>query len=473
LSEPGAAPQRPTADDLDATLRVLRALISQPDLCLGGDPHLNAVRDNAARLLRTLRTRQKQEGRDRDRDLLDAAGIRTPAVPTERPETPDNVLPLLSAPRRCYVCKESYTRRHPFYDSLCPPCGDFNFAKREQTADLTGRTALVTGTRIKIGYQTTLKLLRAGADVLGTTRFPNDAARRFAAEPDFAVWGGRLRLFALDLRHLPAVEQFATALAANLDRLDVVINNAAQTIRRPPAFYRHLLDAEGGDALPAAARALLGTLTSSPSLSGPALDNGVVPVRLAHQPLLPLAEADDPAYFPPGWYDGDGQQVDLRPHNSWSSELGEIAPAELLEVHAVNCLAPFLLLRRLEPLLFRAKGSGKYVVNVSAMEGQLNAVFKTGRHPHTNMAKAALNMLTRTCAGPYAARGVFLNSVDTGWITNEAPQPHAVRMAEAGFREPLDVVDGAARVLDPVFVGVTTGRNESGLFLKDYRSVSW
>ncbi len=110
--------------------------------------------------------------------------------------------------------------------------------------------ALVTGTRIKIGYQTTLKLLRAGAHVLGTTRFPNDAARRFAAEPDFAVWGGRLRLFALDLRHLPAVEQFATALAANLDRLDVVINNAAQTIRRPPAFYRHLLDAEGGDAPP-------------------------------------------------------------------------------------------------------------------------------------------------------------------------------------------------------------------------------
>ncbi len=165
--------------------------------------------------------------------------------------------------------------------------------------------------------------------------------------------------------------------------------------------------------------------------------------------------------------------MDLRPHNSWSSELGEIAPAELLEVHAVNCLAPFLLLRRLEPLLFRANGSGKYVVNVSAMEGQLNAVFKTGRHPHTNMAKAALNMLTRTCAGPYAARGVFMNSVDTGWITNEAPQPHAVRMAEAGFREPLDVVDGAARVLDPVFVGVTTGRNESGLFLKDYRSVSW
>jgi NAD(P)-dependent dehydrogenase (short-subunit alcohol dehydrogenase family) len=317
-------------------------------------------------------------------------------------------------------------------------------------------------------------LLRAGAHVVGTTRFPNDAARRFAAEPDFAVWSGRLRLFALDLRHLPAVEQFATALAANLERLDVVINNAAQTIRRPPAFYRHLLDVErSGEALPAPARALLGTLTPpSAPVAGPAADNGLLPIRVEHQALSTLAETEA-AYFPPGWYDHDGQQVDLRPTNSWSSELSEIVPAELLEVHAVNCLAPFLLLRRLEPLLFRPSGSGKYVVNVSAMEGQLNAVYKTGRHPHTNMAKAALNMLTRTCAGPYAVQGVFMNSVDTGWITNEAPYEQAVRMAEAGFREPLDVLDGAARVLDPVFVGVNTGRNESGHFFKDYRPVSW
>jgi NAD(P)-dependent dehydrogenase (short-subunit alcohol dehydrogenase family) len=466
MSEADAATERPSAKDLDATLRVLRTLIAQPDLCLGSDPQLNAVREHAARLLRALRSRQKQEGRQRDRDLLDAAAIRAPAVLGKQRETADSLPAELSVPRRCYVCKSPYTRCHAFYDSLCPPCGDFNQARRNQTADLTGRTALVTGTRIKIGYQTALKLLRAGALVLGTTRFPHDAARRFAAEPDFAVWRGRLRLFALDLRQLPAVVQFASALADDLDRLDVVINNAAQTIRRPPAFYRHLLDAErSGEALPAEMRSLLAVL--------PEVDKSLMPVRVAHQPVRTLAESEAAAYFPPGWYDGDGQQVDLRPHNSWSSELGEIAPAELLEVHAVNCLAPFLLLRRLEPLLFRAPGSARYVVNVSAMEGQLNAAFKTGRHPHTNMAKAALNMLTRTCAGPYRERGVFMNSVDTGWITNEAPYDQAVRMAEAGFREPLDVVDGAARVLDPVFTGINTGQNVSGLFLKDYRPVSW
>jgi NAD(P)-dependent dehydrogenase (short-subunit alcohol dehydrogenase family) len=327
--------------------------------------------------------------------------------------------------------------------------------------------ALVTGGRVKIGFQTALKLLRAGAAVVATTRFPRDAARRYAAEPDFAAWADRLRLHALDLRHLPALDAFAAALADGLPRLDVVINNAAQTVRRPPAFYRHLLEGErAAAALPAAAERLLGG--ASVADVSPAL-----PALLTQLPLAPGDEASDPAHFPPGWLDADGQQADLRPHNSWSSELGDVPPVELLETHAVNCLAPFLLLRRLEPLLFRDTGRGKYVVNVSALEGQLNAAYKTGRHPHTNMAKAALNMLTRTCAGPYAGRGVFMNSVDTGWVTNEAPHPAAARMAAEGFREPLDAVDGAARVLDPVFTGVSTGRPAFGQLLKDYRPVPW
>ncbi|MCI0455461.1 MAG: SDR family oxidoreductase, partial [Gemmataceae bacterium] len=198
-----------------------------------------------------------------------------------------------------------------------------------------------------------------------------------------------------------------------------------------------------------------------------------LPALLTQLPLLPGDERLDPSHFPPGWLDGNGQQVDLRPNNSWALELGEVPPLELLEVHAVNCLAPFLLLRRLEGLLFHETGRGRYVVNVSAMEGQLNATYKTGRHPHTNMAKAALNMLTRTCAGPYAERGVYMNSVDTGWVTNEAPHPTAERMAAEGFREPLDVIDGAARVLDPIFSGLTTGRNEHGKFWKDYRPIEW
>jgi NAD(P)-dependent dehydrogenase (short-subunit alcohol dehydrogenase family) len=467
-------PDAPSEQELAICLKVLRHLARRPGLCTG-DRQFAAVCAEAGRLLRAVRKQQNHERQERDRDLLDAAGIRAALPPTpELAALPEATAAVLSEPRHCYVCKQPYTHLHSFYDSLCPTCGDFNHAKRSQTANLAGMVALVTGGRIKIGFHIVLKLLRAGAEVVATTRFPQDAARRYAREPDFAVWRDRLRIQALDLRHLPAVDQLASALASRLDRLDIVINNAAQTVRRPPAFYRHLLDGEhaGREALPAEARNLLLNLTpptAEETLAAP----GPPPPLLTQLTLLPGDEGRDLAHFPPGWYDADGQQVDLRPHNSWSAELAEVAPIELLEVHAINCLAPFLLLRRLEPLLFRSSERSKYVVNVSAMEGQLNAAYKTGRHPHTNMAKAALNMLTRTCADSYARHGVFMNSVDTGWITNEAPRPTAERMAAEGFREPLDVIDGAARVLDPIFVGLNTGRNDHGLFLKDYRPIPW
>jgi NAD(P)-dependent dehydrogenase (short-subunit alcohol dehydrogenase family) len=260
------------------------------------------------------------------------------------------------------------------------------------------------------------------------------------------------------------VDRFALDLVGRLERLDVIVNNAAQTVRRPPAFYQHLLEAEeAGALLPPGAERLLARRQ----------EEGLVCRDVPRLPALLPGEGHDPAHFPPGWLDRDGQQVDLRPRNSWALELGEVSPVELLEVHAVNCLAPFLLLRRLEPLLFARPGEPKHVVNVSAMEGQFSLDAKTGRHPHTNMAKAALNMITRTCAGPHAERGVYINSVDTGWVSNESPRPIADRMAAQGFREPLDAVDAAARVLDPVFVGFATGRHEFGQFFKDYRPFPW
>jgi NAD(P)-dependent dehydrogenase (short-subunit alcohol dehydrogenase family) len=431
-------------------------------MCDSGGPGLAEVREHAARLLRACKDSRKREQRQRDRDLLDSAGIRAEEPACVPAPTADS---HLAGARRCYVCKESYSRLHFFYDCLCTDCGDFNFAKRMQTADLTGRVALVTGGRIKIGFHTALKLLRAGASVAITTRFPRDAARRYAAEPDYADWCGRLHVHAIDLRDLPAVDRFGEALAGRLGRLVVLINNAAQTVRRPLAFYRHLLDAElAAEPLPPGAERLLAHREEVSPLSR------VVEKTTA---LLPGDDWPGSTAFPPGWLDRDGQQVDLRPINSWALELGEVRPLELLEVHAVNCLAPFLLLRRLGPLLFARPAEPKHVVNVSAMEGQLGGASKTGRHPHTNMAKAALNMITRTCAGPYAERGVYINSVDTGWITNEAPRPIAARMAAEGFREPLDAIDGAARVLDPVFGGFATGRHEHGQFWKDYRPIPW
>src|SRR5690606_13736471 len=137
----------------------------------------------------------------------------------------------------CYVCKQKYTQVHHFYDQLCPTCAELNFHKRTETADLRGRVALLTGGRVKIGYQAGLKLLRAGCSLIVTTRFPRDSAQRYAQEPDFADWGHRLEVFGLDLRHTPSVEAFCAELLATRDRLDFIINNACQTVRRPPAFY--------------------------------------------------------------------------------------------------------------------------------------------------------------------------------------------------------------------------------------------
>ena len=161
----------------------------------------------------------------------------------------------------CYVCKRHFTLIHHFYDQLCPECAAFNFRKRTELADLRGRVALVTGGRVKIGYQAALKLVRAGAHVIVTTRFPRNSAQRYAGEPDFGEWGHRLEIFGLDLRHTPSVEAFCRELLATRSRLDFIINNACQTVRRPPEFYRHMMEEETAalGSMPEHARRLVGT----------------------------------------------------------------------------------------------------------------------------------------------------------------------------------------------------------------------
>ncbi len=420
---------------------------------------------------------------------------------------------VLHSPRNCYVCKAEFTRLHHFYDALCPACAELNYRKRFQRADLTGQVALITGSRLKIGYQAALMMLRSGATVIATTRFPVDSALRYAKEPDFAEWGDRLHIYGLDLRHTPSVELFCRYIEQNYDRLDILINNAAQTVRRPPAFYAHLMAwetalveeqpavvrkllrnhhqclaiLEAHDQLPAAAAAagLAGTAGSGLADTGNSRSPGIgigigigiglrESARLSQVPYVSDVARASEAVFPAGKLDADLQQVDLRSTNSWRLKIGEIETAEMLEIQLINAIAPFVLCNKLIPLMKREITGQKHIVNVSAMEGKFLRFKKGERHPHTNMAKAALNMLTHTSASELAKHGIFMNAVDTGWVTDEDPARLAEYKQEVhDFQPPLDIVDGAARVCDPFFDGILTGRHWCGKFLKDYVPIDW
>ncbi|MDE3072193.1 MAG: SDR family oxidoreductase [Pseudomonadota bacterium] len=394
-------------------------------------------------------------------------------------------------PQHCYVCKQKYSTIHFFYDQLCPNCAAFNYAKRTELADLRGRVALLTGGRVKIGYQAGLKLLRAGAELIVTTRFPRDSAARYAAEADFDAWGHRLQIYGLDLRHTPSVEAFCQELLATRTRLDFIVNNACQTVRRPPDFYAHMMAGETAapHEMPEDTRKLLGRYEGlraahilpeggasaiAPAGTGSHLSGLTRAAELSQLPLLPEDLLAQQHLFPAGRLDQDLQQVDLRGRNSWRLLMAEVPSVELLEVQLVNAIAPFIINARLKPLMLRTPERDKHIVNVSAMEGQFYRSFKTTRHPHTNMAKAALNMMTRTAATDYHNDGIHMNSVDTGWVTDEDPAELAAKkVREERFHPPLDIVDGAARIVDPIISGIRSGEHVWGRFLKDYRPTDW
>lgn len=460
---------------------------------------------------RRKKRERKRELTQRNEAILDACGIRvlrakkvftTPNVypPRDFESTTvegdgDEVFRELHEPEHCYICKEHFRKVHHFYDQLCPSCADFNYAKRTESADLRGRVALLTGGRVKIGYQAGIKLLRAGARLIVTTRFPRDAAQRYAREDDFEEWKERLRIYGLDLRHTPSVEAFCTHIASVSDRLDYIVNNACQTVRRPPDFYRHMMDGERAceHGLAGHERALLGDYhglrgyhmlpeggASTPA-QAVANDSALSPIpglthaaELSQAKLLPEERIAQAALFPEGRLDQDLQQVDLRDRNSWRLLLAEVPTVEVFETQLVNAIAPFVINARLKELMLRTEERDKHILNVSAVEGQFYRPFKTTRHPHTNMAKAALNMMTRTSAAEYHADGIHMNSVDTGWVTDEDPVHIAERKtAEHRFHPPLDIVDGAARIVDPILDGANTGEHVWGQFLKDYMPTDW
>ena len=497
--------------DIDACIRVLRAIEADRSFLtrLTQDQRRELLtfaglvakpeRHGLVRMAKAFRRAEREAEKEHDRKVLDKSGLRRQRHSTVyaplwlEPPQPEsgNEQPLLHKERACYICKKPFAKTHRYYDSMCVTCGDFNYEKREQTADLSGHYALVTGARVKIGFQASLKLLRAGAHVLVTTRFPIDAADRYSKERDFVAFRDRLQIHGLDLRHTPSVELFTRFLAERLPRLDYILNNACQTVRRPTGFFQHLLAKENGafTALPAAWQC---TLTSHHELQeavaqtqahgGGALTETTIQryaegilhsAALSQRRYLDEDFLDGATVFPKGRYDEDLQQVDLRTVNSWRLRMHQVETPELLEVQLVNAIAPYILNARLKPLMMRTLERHKHIVNVSAVEGQFYRTTKTDKHPHTNMAKAALNMMTRTSAPDFVTDGIHMNAVDTGWVTDEDPALHAMRKAELGFTPPLDIIDGAARIVDPIFSGQITGQHLWGQFLKDYKPAPW
>ncbi|WP_166873188.1 SDR family oxidoreductase [Salinibacterium sp. ZJ450] len=490
----GVEPSGIDPADLATTLRVL-AFMDQVD---EEHPDYVAVRRATAQMFKAVKRVRRRELRQ---NVADADKAVVAATATGAPDRiDDETRGMLLEPgttaaiagefiksRACYICKQQYTQVDAFYHQLCPNCAAFSHAKRDAHTDLTGRRALLTGGRAKIGMHIALRLLRDGAHTTITTRFPRDAVRRFQSLPDSADWLHRLRIVGIDLRDPAQVIGLADAVA-EAGPLDILINNAAQTVRRSPGAYAPLAQAElaplpdgplpdmitFGHTNDAHPQALAASVAAHPLLARAAEAGGPSLSADELTELAMTAGSSSLERMAAGTaIDAGGLVPDEAQVNSWTQYVQHVDPLEMLEVQLANQTAPFLLISRLRPSMAASSARRKYVVNVSAMEGQFARRYKGPGHPHTNMAKAALNMLTRTSAGEMLeSDGILMTAVDTGWITDERPHHTKVRLAEEGFHAPLDLVDGAARVYDPIVRG-EAGEDLYGVFLKDYTKAPW
>ncbi|CUR58505.1 Oxidoreductase [metagenome] len=494
-------------DDLATTLRVLASLHHLP----GDHPDHVTVKRAASHMYKSIKAERKLRKRAadlaHDREVIERTATGSPM----RIDDETAGIPLVSSTvgafagelitaRGCYICKQDFTLVDAFYHWLCPSCAAMSHAKRDQRTDLTGKRALLTGGRAKIGMYIALRLLRDGAHTTITTRFPKDAVRRFAAMEDSANWLHRLKVVGIDLRDPTQVVSLTDDVAAD-GPLDIIINNACQTVRRLPGAYSHLIDGEaaplptaeslGVTALPemvtfdriseAHPAAIAGALSSTAVAhhDGESAEHALAAHNAASLTALALKAggASLEAHLAGTAVDAGGLIPDIQDNNSWTQVLDEVDPLELLEVQFCNSIAPFLINSRLRPSLRAAVEAGArraYIVNVSAMEGQFGGRrYKGAGHPHTNMAKAALNMMTRTSSGElFEADRILMTAVDTGWITDERPHHEKLRIAAEGWHAPLDLVDGAARVYDPIVLG-EQGEDIYGCFLKDYQPAPW
>lgn len=365
---------------------------------------------------------------------------------------------------KCYICRCDIVHSHDFYKELCNLCGSINFAKRDFKCNMKGKTAIVTGGRVKIGFETAIRLLRNGCRVIVTTRFTVDAYERYSALEDFHTFKNRLTLVQLNLKDLKSLAEFIDYVKESYDHIDILINNAAQTIKRDSNFYKKEILSEYIDNLTTGNRIEYTSMSKrleyatnkTVKFLTDSKENGDINFSLSK------IFTDDETIYPTGLVDEYGQQIDMRESNSWILKLNDVSPVELAEVFIVNVIAPFILSSQLLDIMETKVHSDKsYIINVSSMEGCFSRK-KSDNHPHTNMAKAALNMFTRTSAETLVKSNIIMVAVDTGWNNNQDPKSY-------NTYTPIDCVDGAARILDPIYRKL----NRSGVFYKDYQETEW
>ncbi|MEJ5048316.1 SDR family oxidoreductase [Chryseobacterium culicis] len=362
-------------------------------------------------------------------------------------------LTKLQIPKNCYCCNQSYQYAHSFYSRLCSVCAGENYEKRFETADLTGRNIILTGGRVKVGFATALKVLRNGANLVLTTRFPALAMELMQQEADYENWKDRLWIYGLDLRNLKAIQDFIDFYKLNFDTLDILINNAAQTIKYPDAYYLPIIKREKEKLIE-----FKDVHTLIPNQTE--ISNEIAKVEYAQNEETQVALTRF------------GQPVDDREKTSWNSTLEEVSMYELVEVNLINHIAPYFLIKELKPLMKSSEFKEKFIINVTSSEGIFSYENKTVFHPHTNMTKAALNMMTLTSAREFENDQIYMSAVDVGWISTGAKESLRKKQFEMGYIPPLDSVDGAARILHPVIEGIQ-GNYFSGVLLKNYKVHTW
>ena len=357
---------------------------------------------------------------------------------------------------RCYMCKK-YIKYNK--NSMCQDCYSFNMMKRAEKKNLEGQIAIVTGARVKIGYYTSLKLLRCGVKVIATTRFPVDALKRYCNEFDFENWKDRLIIYAIDFRFLPSVNKFVDYILLNFNKIDIIINNAAQTVKRPPEYYEHLIEDEKNIMSSMIVYENYCNTNTNNLLEFKTESTNLAPLSvILNQVYIGDEERIDKKYFPLNKYDNDGQQIDLRKENSWNAKISDLSTVELVEVQVINSIVPSILISKLKKLMINNEHNSKHIINVQSPEGQFS-ISKSSVHPHTNMAKSALNQLTQTIANEFIKENIYVNSVDVGWASS---------CLETFMDAPLTYEDSVARILDPIFTEKYYGK-----LLKDFKVCNW